>query len=38
MNQLDEVVKFALYQCRARNNPITETLASYVAQTILNKS
>ncbi|CAD8087724.1 unnamed protein product [Paramecium primaurelia] len=37
MNQLDEVVKFALYQCRARNNPITETLASYVAQTILNK-
>ncbi|KAM3134829.1 hypothetical protein pb186bvf_012998 [Paramecium bursaria] len=37
MNQLDEVVKYALYQCRAKNNPITETLASFVAQTIYNR-
>jgi hypothetical protein len=37
MNQLDEAVKYVLYQCRAKNNPITETLASFVVQTTLNK-
>lgn len=38
MNQLDEVVKFVIYKCRENNNPVTETLAAFVAQTILNTS
>jgi hypothetical protein len=38
MNQLDEVVKFVIYKCRESNNPVTETLAAFVAQTILNPS
>lgn len=38
MNQLEEVVKFVIYKCRENNNPVTETLAAFVAQTVLNQS
>ena len=31
MNQLEEVVKFVLYKCRESNNPVTESLASFIA-------
>ena len=31
MNQLDEVVKHTIYKCRENNNPITETLAAFIA-------
>ena len=36
MDQLAEVVKYILYRCRENNTPITEVMASFVAQTILN--
>jgi hypothetical protein len=31
-------VKMVIYKCRELGNPVTETLAAYVAQTTLNKS
>ena len=31
MYQLEEVVKFVIYKCRENNNPVTETLAAFVA-------
>jgi len=36
MTDVGEVVKMVIYQCRELGNPVTETLAAYVAQTILN--
>ena len=38
MDQLAEVVKYILYRCRENNTPITEVMASFIAQTILNPS
>jgi hypothetical protein len=31
-------VKMVIYKCRELGNPVTETLAAYVAQTTLNPS
>ena len=31
MTDLGEVVKMVIYQCRELGNPVTETLAAYVA-------
>ena len=36
MNQLQEVVKNVLHRTRESGNPVTETLAAYVAMTIVN--
>jgi hypothetical protein len=36
MTDLGYIVKMVIYQCRELGNPVTETLAAYVAQTILN--
>jgi len=30
------IVRMVIYKCRELNNPVTETLAAYVAQTTLN--
>ena len=38
MTDLGFIVKMVIYQCRELGNPVTETLAAYVAQTTLNKS
>jgi hypothetical protein len=38
MFQLEEVVKFVIYKCREDGKPVTEALAAFVAQTILNPS
>jgi predicted acetyltransferase len=38
MDQLNEVVKYILYRCRENNTPITEIMANFIAQTILNTS
>lgn len=38
MDQLNEVVKYILYRCRENNTPITEIMASFIAQTIFNTS
>ncbi len=36
MDQLNEVVKYILYRCRENNTPITQVMASFIAQTIFN--
>lgn len=36
MEALDELTKFVLYKCREINSPITEALASFLIQTIIN--
>lgn len=36
MDQLNEVVKYILYRCRENNTPITEIMASFIAQTVYN--
>lgn len=36
MEVLDELTKFVLYKCREINSPITEALASFLIQTIIN--
>ena len=36
MTDLDIIVKMIIYKCRELGNPVTEPLAAYVAQTILN--
>lgn len=36
MDQLGEVVKYILYRCREINTPITEIMASFIAQTVFN--
>jgi len=38
MTDLGYIVKMVIYQCRELGNPVTETLAAYVAQTILNEN
>ena len=38
MTDLGFIVKMVIYKCREAGNPVTETLAAYVAQTCLNKS
>ena len=37
MTDLGFIVKMVTYKCRELGNPVTETLAAYVAQTTLNK-
>ena len=37
MTDLSHIVKMVIYKCRELGNPVTETLAAYVAQTMLNK-
>jgi len=36
MVELEDIVKLVIYKCRESGNPITETLAAYVAQTTMN--
>ena len=36
MADLSMIVRMVIYKCRELNNPVTETLAAYVAQTTLN--
>ena len=31
------IVRMVIYRCRENSNPVTETLAAYVAQTTLNQ-
>ena len=38
MTDLGFIVKMVIYKCREAGNPVTETLAAYVAQTTQNKS
>jgi hypothetical protein len=38
MTDLSFIVKMVIYKCRENGNPVTETLAAYVAQTMLNKA
>ena len=38
MADLSLIVQMVIYKCRELNNPVTETLAAYVAQTTLNES
>ena len=38
MTDLSFIVKVVIYKCRELGNPVTETLAAYVAQTMLNSS
>lgn len=37
MTDLSFIVKMVTYKCRELGNPVTETLAAYVAQTMLNR-
>lgn len=37
MTDLSFIVKMVIYKCRELGNPVTETLAAYVAQTTLNE-
>lgn len=37
MTDLGFIVKMVIYKCRELGNPVTETLAAYVAQTTLNR-
>ncbi len=37
MTDLSFIVKMVIYKCRELGNPVTETLAAYVAQTMLNQ-
>ena len=36
MADLSMIVRMVIYKCREYNNPVTETLAAYVAQTTMN--
>jgi len=36
MTDLGFIVKMVVYKCRELGNPVTETLAAYVAQTMFN--
>ena len=36
MDQLGDIVKYVLYRCRENNTPITEIMASFIAQTVFN--
>jgi len=36
MADLAMIVRMVIYKCRELNNPVTETLAAYVAQTTMN--
>lgn len=36
MDQLNEVVKYILYKSRENNTPVTEIMASFIAQVIYN--
>ena len=36
MADLSMIVRMVIYKCRELNNPVTETLAAYVAQTTMN--
>jgi hypothetical protein len=38
MSQVSEVVKHILYKSREKNTPLTEIMAFFIAQTILNES
>jgi hypothetical protein len=38
MDQLNEVVKYILYKSRENNTPVTEIMASFIAQVIYNPS
>ena len=38
MTYLGFIVKMVIYKCRELENPVTETLAAYVAQIMLNPS
>jgi len=38
MSHLEEIVKVVIYKSREIGNPVTETLAAFVAQTILKPS
>ena len=38
MTDLGFIVKMVIYKCREHGNPVTETLAAYVAQTTLDES
>ena len=38
MTDLSFIVKMVIYKCREKENPVTETLAAYVAQTTMNES
>lgn len=38
MTDLSFIVKMVIYKCRELGNPVTETLAAYVAQTMLNQA
>ena len=37
MADLSMIVRMVIYKCRELNNPVTETLAAYVAQTTMNQ-
>jgi|FrelakmetLWP11LW_1041352.scaffolds.fasta_scaffold525708_1 hypothetical protein len=36
MADLSMIVRMVIYKCRELENPVTETLAAYIAQTTLN--
>ena len=38
MADLSMIVRMVIYKCRELNNPVTETLAAYVAQTTMNQA
>ena len=38
MSHLDEIVKSVIYKSREIGNPVTETLAAFIAQTLLKPS
>lgn len=38
MSHLDEIVKQVIYKSREIGNPVTETLAAFIAQTLLKPS
>lgn len=38
MSHLEEIVKVVIYKSREIGNPVTETLAAFIAQTVLKPS
>ena len=38
MSHLEEIVKVVIYISRENGNPVTETLAAFIAQTLLKPS
>lgn len=38
MTDLSFIVKMVIHKCREIGNPVTETLAAYIAQTTLDQS